>query len=96
MKQSRETYDVQTLKSHETGIVLEMRNAAGGFSALPTKAGCVDRPSPKLFWGGGTKIITNREIPQREASDSCVGLPLRHRLGHMVASFSYWSRVGRV
>lgn len=52
MKQSRETYDVQTLKSHETGIVLEMRNAAGGFSALPTKAGCVDRPSPKLFWGG--------------------------------------------
>ena len=52
MKQSRETYDVQTLKSHETGIVLEMRNAAGGFSALPTKAGCVDRPSPKLFWEG--------------------------------------------
>lgn len=63
MKQSRETYDVQTLKSHETVIVLEMRNAAGGFSALPTKAGCVDRPSPKLFgggggWGAGTKIIT--------------------------------------
>ena len=94
MKQSRETYDVQTLKSHETVIVLEMRNAAGGFSALPTKAGCVDRPSPKLFGGGGGQVL--KLSPQREASDSCVGLPLRHRLGHMVASFSYWARVGRV